>query len=85
MAKIGDNSGVSGERIRAFVERIEKLNSSKDDICEDIKNVYAEAKGQGFDVATIRELVRLRKKTIEQRHEQLELFSLYASAIGMEV
>jgi uncharacterized protein (UPF0335 family) len=83
-AKIGDNSGLSGERLRSIIKRIEKLEEDKAGIAEDIKEVYAEAKGTGFDVKTIRKIVRLRKIELEKRREQDELLDLYMSAIGME-
>lgn len=82
-ASIGHNSEVSGQRLKSFVERVERLEEEKKAIAEDIRDVYSEAKGQGFDVPTIRKLVSERKKNIEKRREQLELFDLYSSAIGM--
>ena len=82
---IGHNSGVSGERLRSIIKRIEKLEDDKAAVAEDIKEVYAEAKGTGFDTKIIRAIVKARKIEIEKRREQLELFDLYASAIGMEV
>lgn len=82
MSNIGHNS-VSGDRIKSFVERVERLEEQKHSIGLDIKDVYAEAKGQGFDAPTIRKLVSERKKSQEKRQEQLELFELYAAAIGM--
>lgn len=85
-AGIGHNSGeVAGERLRSFILRIEKLEESKATIAEDIKDVYGEAKSTGFNVKTIRQLVRLRKMDTEKRREQEELLDLYKSAIGMEV
>lgn len=84
-APIGDNSGTSGERIRSFIERIEKLEEDRRAISDDIKEVYSEARSTGFDVMTIKRIVKERRKSLEQRKEQLELFELYTSAIGMEV
>lgn len=75
--------GVAGERLRSFIERIERLEEEKAGLAEDIKEVYAEAKGVGFDVPTIRKVIAERKKDPEKRAEQLELFDLYKSAIGM--
>lgn len=75
--------GVAGERLRSFVERVERLTEEKDGIAQDIKEVYAEAKGVGFDAPTIRKLVAERKKDPDKRQEQYELFELYKSAIGM--
>ena len=76
--------GVSGERLRSFIKRIEKLEEDKAAVSEDLKEVYAEAKGTGFDVKTIRTIVRLRKQELEKRRESEELLELYMSAIGME-
>lgn len=86
---IGDNSGdttdvgvVSGTRLKAFVERIERMTEEKKAIAEDIRDCYSEAKATGFDAPTIRKLVSERKKSLEKRREQLELFELYSSAIN---
>lgn len=85
VAEIGDNSGaVSGERLRAFIKRIEKLEEDKAAVGEDLKEVFAEAKGVGFDTKIIRQIVRLRKIELEKRRENEELMSLYMAAIGME-
>ncbi len=79
-----DSSGISSERLRSFIKRIEKLEEDKAGISEDLKEVYAEAKGTGFDVKIIRQIVRLRKIELEKRREHDELLDLYMSAIGME-
>lgn len=93
-AKIGHNSGdpdpkdvggVAGKRLKAFIERIETLESEKSDIATDIKEVYSESKANGFDVKTIRKIIKLRKQDIEKRREQDELLSLYMQAIQMEM
>lgn len=84
-AGIGDNSGaVSGERLRSFIKRIETLEADKAAVGEDLKEVYAEARGVGFDTKVIRQLIRLRKIELEKRRENDELLSLYKAAIGME-
>lgn len=79
-----DVGGVAGERLKSFIERIERLEEEKAGIAEDIKEVYAEAKGVGFDAKTMRKIVALRKKDTEKRREEQELLELYASAIGMQ-
>jgi uncharacterized protein (UPF0335 family) len=79
-----DTGGISGERLRAFIQRIEKLEEDKAAVGEDLKEVYAEAKGVGFDVKIIRQIVRLRKVEVEKRRENDELLDLYKAAIGME-
>lgn len=76
--------GISGERLRSFIQRIEKLEEDKAAVGEDLKEVYAEAKGVGFDTKIIRQLIRLRKQEVEKRRETEELLELYKAAIGME-
>ena len=77
-----DTGGISAERLRSFIKRIEKLEEDKAAVSEDIKEVYAEAKGTGFEVKIIRQIIRLRKMEKQQREEQEELLDLYLSAIG---
>jgi uncharacterized protein (UPF0335 family) len=79
------DSGVSGERLKSFIARIEKLEQDKAGIMDDIRDIYAEAKGTGFDVKIIRQIVRLRKMEQQKRREEEELLELYKAAIGMEV
>lgn len=71
------------QRLRSFIERIERLEEEKAGIAADIKEVYAEAKGTGFDVKIMRQIVRLRKMEVESRREQEELLDLYKRALGM--
>ena len=78
-----DVGGVAGERLRAFVERVERLEEEKTALMEDIKEIYGEAKAVGFDVKTLRKIVSLRKMESEKRREEDELLELYKSAIGM--
>lgn len=80
-----DIGGVAGQRLRSFIERIETLEEEKRALAEDIKEIYAEAKGTGFDVKTIRKIIALRKVDIEKRREADELLDLYKAAIGMAV
>ena len=79
----GEVGGIGGERLRAFIDRIERLEEEKAAIAEDIKEIYAEAKGVGYDVKTIRKIVALRKVDDQKRRESDELLDLYKSAIGM--
>jgi uncharacterized protein (UPF0335 family) len=79
-----DSGGVSGERLRSFIQRIEKLEEDKAAVGDDLKEVYAESKGVGFDTKIIRQIVRLRKVGVEKRRENDELLELYKAAIGME-
>lgn len=76
--------GVTGQRLKSFIERVERLEDEKAALAEDIKDVLAEAKGFGFDTKTIRKIIRLRKMEIEKRREEDELLELYKAAIGME-
>jgi uncharacterized protein (UPF0335 family) len=77
-----DTGGVAAGRLRSFVERIERLEEDKAGIGQDIKEVYLEAKGEGFDTKVMRKLISLRKKDPQQRREEDELLELYLSAIG---
>ncbi len=83
-ARAESSSGISAERLRSFIKRIEKLEEDKAGIGEDLKEVYSEAKGTGFDVKIIRQIVRIRKMEVEQRREMDELLDLYKSVLGME-
>ena len=76
------SSAISSERLRSFIKRIEKLEEDKAAVSEDLREVYGEAKGTGFDVKIIRKIVSLRKMEVEKRREQEELLDLYMSAIG---
>ena len=75
--------GVARDQLRAIVERIERLEEEKKGIAEDIKEVYAEAKANGFDTKTLRSIVRLRKQDKSEREEQEALLELYMHALGM--
>lgn len=81
MAEVG---GIAGDHLRSFIERIERLEEEKAGIASDIKDVYAEAKGTGFDIKVMRQLIRLRKMEDHDRTEQEEVLDLYKRAIGME-
>jgi len=79
-----DTGGVTGKRLLAFFERIERLEEEKSAIAEDIKDVYGEAKATGFDTKTMRRIIKIRKMDLEKRREADELLELYKAAIGME-
>lgn len=82
----GHNSntgGVAADQLRSIIERVERLEDEKAAIASDIKEVYAQAKGNGFDTKTLRKIVRLRKVDKAERQEQAALLDLYASALGM--
>jgi uncharacterized protein (UPF0335 family) len=78
-------SDSSAARLRSFVERIERLDEEKAAIAQDIKEVFAELKGTGFDIKITRQILRLRKMEASDRAEQQELLDLYARALGMIV
>ena len=78
-----DTGGIAGHRLKAFIERIERLESEKSEVTEDIKDIYTESKAVGFDVKTIRKIVKLRKMDTEKRAEEDQLLALYKSAIGL--
>jgi len=79
-----DVGGVAADRLRSFVERIERLEEEKKGIADDIKDVYAEAKGTGFEPKVLRRVISLRKRDKEERQEEEELLELYKAALGME-
>jgi uncharacterized protein (UPF0335 family) len=69
--------------LKAFVERIERLEEEKKATSDDIRDVYAEAKGTGFDTKALRTIVRLRKLDLDERREQQEVLDTYLHALGM--
>jgi uncharacterized protein (UPF0335 family) len=80
--RASDSGGVAAERLRSFVQRIERLEEDKAGLAQDLKEVYAEARGEGFDVKVMRKLISLRKRDPRQRREEDELLELYLSALG---
>ncbi|MEM8749917.1 MAG: DUF2312 domain-containing protein [Pseudomonadota bacterium] len=77
------DTSVARDQLRTIVERIERLEEEKKAIADDIKDVYAEAKGNGFDTKTLRTVVRMRKIEATERQEQEAMLDLYMSALGM--
>jgi uncharacterized protein (UPF0335 family) len=78
---MSDIAGVSGDRIRSFIERIERIDEEIKALIEGKKEVFAEAKGEGFDVKVLREILRLRKQDKDERDEQESLLDLYLKAM----
>lgn len=74
---------VASAQLRAFVERIERLHADGKAVTDDLKEVYAEAKGTGFDTKALREIVRLRKIDAAERADQETILELYKAALGM--
>ena len=71
------------DHLKAFVERIERLEEEKKATSDDIREVYAEAKGTGYDIKVMRKIVSLRKQDRDKRREEEEILDLYLSALGM--
>lgn len=81
---MSDIGGVAADRLRSFIERIERLEEEKAALAVDIREVYGEAKAGGFDTKTMRQVVKLRKIDQNDRQEQQSLLQLYCSALGMQ-
>ncbi len=80
---MADVGGIAAERLRSYIERIERLEEEKAALAADIREIYAEAKGNGFDAKTMRQVVRLRKLDQNERNEQEALLDLYRHALGI--
>lgn len=78
-----DVGGIAGERLKSFIERIERLEEEKRALGEDIKEVYAEAKGTGFDTKIMRQIIKIRKMDKDDLDEQEALLDTYKRALGM--
>lgn len=77
------DTSVARDQLRSIVERVERLEEEKKAIADDIRDVFAEAKANGFDVKTLRTVVRMRKIEATERQEQEAMLDLYLSALGM--
>ena len=78
-----DVQGVAAAQLKSIVERIERLEEEKKAIADDIKDVYGEAKGNGYDTKVLRTVIRLRKQDASEREEQDAILELYKNALGM--
>ena len=78
-----DVGGIAGEQLRSFIERIERLEEEKRTLSADIKDVYAEAKGSGFDIAIMRQIIRIRRMDQDDVDEQETLLDIDKRALGM--
>jgi uncharacterized protein (UPF0335 family) len=78
-----DVGGIAGDRLKSFIERIERLEDEKKALANDIKEVFAEAKGTGFDTKIMRQIIRLRKMDKDDLDEQETLIDIYKRALGM--
>lgn len=81
--KLPTVGGVAGEQLKSYLERIERLEEEKSALAVDIREVFAEAKGNGFDVKTMRQVLKLRKMEHAERDEQEHMLDLYKRALGM--
>lgn len=75
--------GIADDRLRSIVDRIERLDSERDAIGSDIKDIYTEAKSAGFDVPVLRQLIRIRKKDAAEVEEQETMLGVYKRSLGM--
>lgn len=75
----------SRQQLKAFIERIERLEEEKQALAADIRDVYSEAKGTGFDTKVMRQIIRLRKQNVSERQEQEALLDTYLAALGMAI
>ena len=76
-------AAVSDEQLRLFIERIERLEEEKKGVADDVRDVYSEAKSQGYDTKIMRQIVRLRKMSKEDRQEMEAILDVYKSALGL--
>jgi uncharacterized protein (UPF0335 family) len=79
-----NNNAVVGEELKQFVERIERLEEEKKALADDIRDVYAELKGRGFDVKAMRQIVKIRKQDRAERKEMEAILDLYMTALKMD-
>lgn len=82
MTDMTDTVGVAGDRIRSIIERVERLEEEIKDLMEAKKEVFAEAKGEGYDVKVLRKVIRIRKQDKAKRQEEEAILDLYLSALG---
>lgn len=87
IAGVGHNSrkagGIAADQLKSIIERIERLEEEKAGVAQDIKDIFAEAKGNGYDVKTLRKIIALRKKDAAEREEEEYLLDTYRRALGM--
>ncbi len=84
MAEGNTVENVAAAELRQFIERIERLEEEKASISDDIKDVYGEAKGRGYDTTAMKTIIRLRKKDANERLEEETILQTYMAALGME-
>ncbi|MBT3558882.1 MAG: DUF2312 domain-containing protein [Rhodospirillales bacterium] len=82
---MADVGGVAADRLRTIIERIERLEEEKAALAEDVREVFAEAKGAGFDIKVMRNIIKLRKMDTADRREMDEIMAVYMRALEMEI
>ena len=82
---MADGSDGAHDRLRSFIERIERLEEEKAALAEDVREVFAEAKGAGFDIKVMRNIIKLRKMDTADRREMDEIMAVYMRALEMEI
>ena len=80
---MAETSGIAADRLKQIIDKVERLEDEKREVQEQIKEVMGEAKGEGFDVKTLRQVLKLRRLKPHDRSEQEELLELYKAALGM--
>ena len=80
---MSDTGGIAADRLRSFIERVERLEEDRANLNADIREVFGEAKSAGFDAKTMRQIVRLRKLEPAERQEQEHLLEIYRNAVGL--
>lgn len=80
----GHNSAVSRDQLKSIIERVERLEEEKKATASDIRDIYAEAKGNGFDVKALRTIIRLRAMDADERREQAAVLETYLASLGMD-
>jgi len=79
----GNVGGIAADRLRSVIERVERLESERAALSSDIKDIFAESKAAGFDVPTIKQIIKMRKKEPNEIEEQETLLDIYRRALGM--
>ena len=78
-----DTYRVTADELRSFIERIERIELDRKDLAEDVKEIFSEAKGRGYDTAVMRKLIAMRKKSPDDLAEEQAVLEMYAEALGM--
>jgi uncharacterized protein (UPF0335 family) len=81
---MSDTGGIAAVALRSYIERVERLHEEQKSLSNDVRDIYAEAKGAGFDVKVMREIIRLRRVDVAERQEHEAILDLYMRALGMQ-